>query len=195
MAGVARIIDVSVPLGPDLPVWPGDPPVEIRPVSSVESDGVAVSEIRMSSHAGTHLDAPAHFVAGAATVDQLPLDALVGPATVVDAAAGLADIPDGCDRLLLRTGGRGGLTPADAGRLIDAGVRLVAIDAPSVEPSMASEDLAGHPVHRALLEAGVVIVEGLDLTEAAPGEYTLLCLPLRIAGGDGAPARVLLVEG
>ncbi len=202
------IYDISLPISNDLPVWPGDPTVRI-----VRDDSLpAVSEITLSSHTGTHVDAPAHFIAGGATVDQLPLDALVGPAWVVylpgpgpitaDQLAA-ADIPDGPIRLLLRTDNSGrnalvwafetdfvALAPDAADWLLARGIRLVGIDAPSIEPLITR----GDPVHHTLLGAGVVIVENLDLTDVAPGAYRLACLPLRIVGGDGAPARAILIR-
>jgi len=209
MAG--EVIDISRALGPDTPVWPGDPPVAVEPVARVErGDVAAVSRLTLSTHAGTHVDPPAHFVPGGATVDILPLDVLVGPAVVVDvsgrgpidaarlAASGFDE--GGGDgrpptRLLLRTGAadedptaEGALTEDGARWLVERGVRLVGADTLSIEP--ASDR---YPVHRILLGAGVVIVEGLDLFGVASGCYQLACLPLRVAGGDGAPARAVLI--
>jgi len=210
MAG--EVIDISRPLDADTAVWPGDPPVAVEPVARVERGDVAsVSRLTLSTHAGTHVDPPAHFVPGGATVDILPLDVLVGPAVVVDlsgagpidaarlAAAGLDDGEAGGDgagrRLLFRTGAadevptaEGALTPDGAEWLVERGVRLVGADTLSIEPASDS-----YPVHRILLGAGVVIVEGLDLFGVTPGRYRLACLPLRIAGGDGAPARAVLI--
>jgi arylformamidase len=192
------IIDISLPIGPDTPVWPGDPPVLVEPVARVEAgDPAGVSRLVLGTHTGTHVDPPAHFLPGATTVDALPLDVLVGPAVVADLPAGPIDgaalmslnVAEGVTRLLLKTrGDAGAVTPDGAQWLVDRGMRLVGADTLSVEPD--SED---YPVHRILLSAGVVIVEGLDLAAVTPGSFQLLCLPLRIAGGDGAPARAVLI--
>jgi arylformamidase len=153
-------------------------------------DQANVSVVELGTHSGTHVDPPAHFIPGGATVDRLPLDAMIGEALVVD-PPDLESLPAGAERLLVRTAGSGSrISLARAGELIALGVRLVGIDAPSVEEEGAPE----HPVHRAFLEAGVVLLENLDLSDAAAGRYTLLCLPLRIEGGDGAPARAVLIE-
>ena len=212
MSGAAlppgTIIDITRPVSADLPVWPGDPPVVIEPVARLE-DGhaAAVSRLALGTHTGTHVDPPAHFLPGGVTVDALPLEVLVGPALVVGVrAAGLVDarrlaslaIPSGTERLLFKSerdagdvaghGASGPVTADGARWLVERGVRLVGVDTLSIEP--ATRD---YPVHRTLLAAGVVIVEGLDLSGVAAGRYRLVCLPLRIAGGDGAPARAILI--
>jgi arylformamidase len=204
-------IDISLSIGPDIPVWPGDPPVVLEPLTRVEDgDVAAVSRLALGTHTGTHVDPPAHFLRAATTVDDLPLDVLIGPAVVADltsgapidgARLGALGVPAATTRLLLKTrpaadvsagspadvGETGTLTPDGAEWLVARGVRLVGADTLSIEP--VSDD---YPVHRILLGAGVIIVEGLDLSAAAPGEYELVCLPLRITGGDGAPARAVL---
>lgn len=191
-------------------VYPGDPEVRMSPVSAAGDGGAAVSALHLGTHTGTHVDPPAHLYHGAATVDALPLDVLVGPCVVVHlpgdgaitAAELAAAVPAGTKRVLLRThdgelwAGREvrtdyrGLDAAAADWLVGHGVQLVGIDYLSIDPAEAA-DL---PAHRALLEGGVVVVEGLDLRDAAAGEWGLLCLPLRLAGGDGAPARVVLTR-
>ncbi len=201
------VIDISQPLHPGLPVWPGDPPVVI---ARLDEGLPAVSQLSLSTHAGTHIDPPAHFIAGAAAVDQLPLDLLVGPAWLVHlrgagpvtaAALARAAIPAATERLLLRTDNSNrpsttfdpdfvALAPDAARWLLEHQIRLIGIDAPSIEPF----DSPGGPVHRVLLAAGVVIVEGLALAGVEPGAYELICLPLPIRGGDGAPARAVLVQ-
>jgi arylformamidase len=201
------LIDVTQPISELLPVWPGDPSVHVAHVS----DGLPlVSGLSMSCHAGTHVDAPAHFLAGGAPVDLLPLDILMGRAWVVHLAgqdtitAAMLDsagVPAGAVRLLIRTDNSdhplGDFEPAFAALAPDAadwllahGVRLVGIDGPSIE----AYDAPGGPVHRALLAAGVIIVENLALAGIAPGAYELTCLPLPIVGCDGAPARVVLAS-
>jgi arylformamidase len=195
------IVDISRPIGPDTPVWPGDPPVVVEPVARVAAgDPAGVSRLSFGTHTGTHVDPPAHFVAGGATVDELALDVLVGPAVVAAFPAGpinaaaleRAAVPDGCARLLLKTdasaGATAGAVTADGARwLVERRIGLVGVDTLSIEPETDS-----YPVHHTLLGAGVVIVEGLDLSAVAPGGYELVCLPLRVAGGDGAPARAIL---
>jgi len=199
------LIDVTLPISDKLAVWPGDPPVHVTRVSD---DLPVLSGLSMSCHAGTHVDAPAHFLPGGAGVDSLPLDVLVGPAWVVrlvgqapftsSMLAGAA-IPPGTVRLLIRSDNSDrvveafdpdfvALAPDAAAWLLDHGIRLVGIDGPSIE----AYDAPGDPVHRALLAAGVIIVENLALACVASGAYELTCLPLPITGCDGAPARVVL---
>jgi arylformamidase len=192
--GRLRYIDITAPLGPGTRCYPGDPPVELTRLS--EADGVdrfALSRLTLGTHAGTHVDPPAHFFPGAATVDRLPLDLLIGPALLVDVARGrpvttddLTVVPPRTRRLLLRTGDQP-LTEGAARWLVSRGVRLVGVDALSVDPP----DAPG-PVHRILLEAGMIIVEHLLLAGVEPGRYRLICLPLRLMGGDGAPCRAVL---
>ncbi|RIL05990.1 cyclase [bacterium] len=209
-----RIHDVTLAIDPDLGVWPGDPPTAIERVCDVAAgDGYTLTRLAMSAHLGTHVDAPAHFVAGGGTVDGLDLDTLIGAAVVVDlrhagavdaAALDAADVPPGTRRLLVRTrnsdrwarGERAfdpgfvGVTSGGAAWLVARGIRLVGIDGPSIAPF---DDVDGP--HLALLGAGVVVVEGLDLHAVAAGTYTLACLPLKLAGAEGAPARVVLIDG
>jgi arylformamidase len=199
------IIDISRPIGPDTPVWPGDPPVVVERVARVEAgDPADVSRLQLGTHTGTHVDPPAHFLPGGVTVDELPLDVLVGPAVVADLtgvpsidprALERLGLPAGTVRLLLKTGREAAATAADgalsaegARWLVDRGFLLVGADTLSVEPATDA-----YPVHRLLLGAGVVLVEGLDLASVAAGPYQLVCLPLRITGGDGAPARAVLI--
>jgi arylformamidase len=211
---VTRLIDVSLEIGPDLLVWPGNPGVAVSPTSRISrGDSSNVSEIRVGSHTGTHIDPPSHFLDEGTTAEDLPLDVLIGEATVADFRGTAGPIgPEGLDglsltaevtRLLLRTD-NSALWPADPGGfpeeyvclspegarwVVDHGIRLIGIDFLSIE----ARGAPGHPTHRTLLQAGVVILEGLDLSGADPGEYTLACLPLKIVGGDGAPARAVLL--
>jgi arylformamidase len=191
-----RFIDVTAPLGPGTRVYPGDPAVALTPLSVADGrDGFALSRVTLGTHAGTHVDPPAHLLPGGVTVDRLPLDLLIGPARLVDVDQGrpvtaedLAVVPRRTRRLLLRTGEMP-LTDEAARLLVARGVRLVGVDGLSVAPV---ENPA--PIHRILLAAGLVIVEGLALDGVPPGAYHLICLPLRLAGGDGAPARAVLME-
>jgi arylformamidase len=202
-------IEASVPIRDGMVHWPGDPEIEVVRVSDLaRGDPATVSRLSAGVHSGTHVDAPVHFVAGAAGVDALPIDALIGEARVVAIRDPRAvDVPElreidprAGERLLFRTRNTPRCWQTDrfvedfvyitlegARFLVERGVRTVGIDYLSV----ASAD-EGVPTHRTLLEAGVCIVEGLDLTAVEPGTYEMLCLPLRLAGGDGAPARVLL---
>lgn len=204
------IYDVTIPISTDLPVYPGDPDVEIVRIMSIESGDIAdVSRLCCSTHTGTHIDPPAHFIPGGLTIDQLPLETLVGPCRVLDTgtldvitAEWLSRQPiDGVQRLLFKTRNsafwREGKTfrpdyvyldPAGARWLVDRGVRLVGIDYLSIE----RYDFDEPETHLALLGSGVIIVEGLDLAAVPVGDYELICLPLRIRDGDGAPARVIL---
>jgi arylformamidase len=212
-----RIYDVTLPLGPSMPTWPDDPSVSMTPALTIEQDGARVSRLSLGTHSGTHVDAAAHLVAGGQDAGALDLHALIGPALVVYLpevkAVTVAELvpavhtagggPERLSRVLLKTGNSdrgilaGSFTPhyvalaSDAAQwLVDQGTILVGIDALSVD----TFDDALCTVHRILLARGIVIVEGLDLRQVAPGMYDLLCLPLRIPGSDGAPARAVLVE-
>jgi arylformamidase len=210
---MSRPIDISLTVGPDLLVWPSDPAVEVERRRSISAgDDANVSELRIGTHTGTHVDPPVHFVEGAGGIDQVPVDVLVGPALVADlrgrpgplSAADVEEaVPPGTERLLLLTDNSmlwrrlpvafpdryTCLSPDAAAWLIEHGVRLVGTDFLSIEERGAE----GHPVHRSLLESGVVIVEGIDLGEVDPGPYQLVCLPLKILDGDGGPARAVLI--
>lgn len=204
------IHDVTVAISPDLPVYPGDPPVEIVQLMSLESGDIAsVSRLCCGTHTGTHIDPPAHFIPGGLTVDQLPLDILVGACRVID-CGGLTVITadwlsaqplDGVSRLIFRTSNSSlwhttgsfqkdyvYVDPPAARLLVERGIRLVGIDYLSIEKF----DFDQPETHLTLLASGVIIVEGLDLMAVAPGDYELICLPLRIRAGDGSPARVIL---
>ena len=203
-----RIYDVTVPLAPGMLAYPGDPPFEIEPVHEVGEAPFRLSRMVLTTHSGTHVDAPAHFLAGGATIDQLPLEILLGKARVVElstrervdrADLEALDLADDL-RVLLKTRMSGQMLKAgyqedhlyltvDAAHyLAQAGLKLVGFDYLSID-RFGSADF---PAHHALLEAGVVLVEGLDLSEVEAGEYEMSCLPLRVGGGDAAPARVVL---
>lgn len=189
--------------------WPGDGPVKVERVRSMEEgERLNLSFLEMSAHTGTHLDAPVHFLENGAGVDALPLEILIGPALLVEIPGvrpigkdhlEASGIPAGTVRLLIRTdNGRllekdsfdpdyAFLTPEGARFLIRLGIRLVGVDYLSV-----AQYGKGEEVHGELLGAGVVVMEGLDLRDVPPGPYRLTALPLRIKGSDGAPARVVL---
>ena len=204
------IYDVSVPLRPGMVTYAGEPGPELIYHSLLSrGDSANVSSLSLGSHTGTHVDAPHHFIDGRATVESFAAEDLIGPVYVVAHAGvdhiGASDIesfglPANARRVLFKTSnGRFwddddfhddfiGLAE-DAGRwLVKSGVRLVGIDYLSIERFRSP----GHPVHLELLDAGVVIVEGLDLRAVAPGRYTMCCAPLKVVGAEGAPARVFL---
>ena len=210
-----RIYDVSVPISTTTtPVYPGDPRIEINSASAISNgDAANVSLLNFGVHTATHTDAPAHFIEGAATVRQLPLEVLLGRARVVevpldvravDAGHVSADVLNGATRVLLKTRNSAFwqessnnfredftyITPAAARSLVHQGVRLVGIDYLSVDEFGS----ANYETHRVLLGSSVVIIEGLNLAEVPAGDYELICLPLLIASGtgDGAPARTIL---
>ncbi len=206
-----KLYDVSLPLYPGMINWPGDPEFGTEPVHQISAgDSANVSRLAMGSHSGTHIDAPRHFIEGAPTIDAIDPAVLTGRARVFELPA--ADVLDstllegldfnGVRRALFKTRNSGllrrgemtedyaCLTPEAAVYLVAQGVTLVGIDYLSIEQAHAP----GHPVHRTLLGAGVVIIEGLDLSHVPAGDYDLMALPLKIRDADGAPARVLLKE-
>ena len=205
-----RLLDVSVVMAAGMPAYPGNPPFEMTPVKRVANgDSSNNSRLVMGTHTGTHVDAARHFFDDKPGVDTLALDLLVGRARVIDlphrggiteqhlSAAGLReDI-----RVLLRTpnsalwNSNDGfhtdytyVTEEAARFLVNQGVKVVGVDYLSVEQFKK----AGAPAHHVLLGAGVIIIEGLNLSEVEAGQYEMYCLPLRLAGADGAPARVVL---
>jgi arylformamidase len=211
-----KIHDVSLVLRPDMVTWPGEPGPKVEPLRRIaKGDSANVSVVSFSDHTGTHVDPPIHFLESGNTVDRLPLDALVGPCVVVafDGPGHVsgewldrATLPARTERILFKTPNSARWADptasftrdfttmnASAGKwCVDHGVKLVGIDYLSIEPQ--GPEKAGYPVHKTLLGANVVIIEGLDLRGVAPGTYELVCAPLKILDGDGAPARVFLIE-
>lgn len=209
-----QIYDVSVALSAETPTYPGDPKIEITDWLTIAGgDPANVSVLHMGAHSGTHVDAPIHFIAGGNTVESLPLSVLMGPAEVIEIPPDVRvidenliskDCSDNFERVLFKTrnsefwsspekGFRIDYTyinPAAAERLVSLGVKLVGIDYLSIEGYQSST----FATHEILLSHGVVVLEGLDLRNVPVGRYELICLPLRIAGGngDGAPARAIL---
>jgi len=193
-------------------VWPGDPQVQMHRISNIEAgDTSNVTQITMSCHTGTHVDAPDHFLNNGKTVENLSLDLLIGRVyvlhlpdvdTITASVLMDAEIPPRTRRLLFKTrnseiwakGGQDfqtdfvGLSVDAAELLVDRNVRLVGIDYLSIAPFK-----MGKPVHTILLDAGVVVIEGLDLSQVSQGRYTLHCLPLKLGGAEGAPTRAVLV--
>jgi arylformamidase len=204
-------IDLSLTLKSNMVHWPTDPPFSIARVREMDKgDTVNLSKIIMGAHSGTHVDAPVHFIKGAKGVDQILIDSLIGPARIIEIAdvdtikeKALAGhgIKKG-ERILLRT--RNSINKilykdtfsedfvymekGAAEFLVARGIKTLGIDYLSV----GGYKKDGPDVHRMLLGAGILIIEGLDLTEALPGRYHMICLPMKILDSDGAPARVIV---
>lgn len=209
---MSRIHDISVPVKTGGLVYPGNPDIAIELQQAVaRGAGANVSTIHFGSHTGTHVDAARHFFDDADPVDKIDLETLIGPAIVIAfdeslMSVGVSDLEkhDLKDhkRVLLRTRNSSFLldnefhrdytylAPDGAEYLVSQGVKLVGIDYLSIEQFHSGH----HRTHRTLLEKNVVIVEGLNLGKIDPGEYELICLPLRLEGLDGAPARAVLIE-
>jgi arylformamidase len=206
--------DISVPISPELPVWPGDPKVKIERVSRIEDGANAnVSRMDIGCHTGTHVDAPFHFLPEGKTIETLSLEALIGPSQVIripdDFSVITGDLVNACGirsemkRVLFKTYSSTfwkkygsqfrtefvGIDESGAKALVELGVQLVGTDYLSVSPFKQSR-----PTHEAFLKASVILLEGLDLTDVEPGIYDLVCLPVKIMGADGAPARAVLMR-
>jgi arylformamidase len=208
------IFDISLIISPNLPVWPGDPGIELEQTESMDKGGqVNVTRMNMGVHTGTHVDAPHHFLNDGRTVEGLSLEVLTGPCYVVQLPAGIetitsdvlarTEITSDMKRVLFGTSNSNlwsqgetkfqtdfvAITEDGAEWLVEHGVRLVGVDYLSVAPY---DDAS--PTHEVLLKAGVVVIEGLNLSKVMRGFYELYCLPLKIAGSDGAPARAILIQ-
>lgn len=211
------IYDISLPISEDLPVWPGDPKAELRQLSSIKNgDSSNISQINMCVHTGTHIDAPKHFIDEGKTVDQLPLEKLIGEALVMAldddvetiSETMLANHPQidllrQARKVLFKTKNSSlwhthpgdfqadfvGIDASGAAYLSGLDLDLIGVDYLSVasfqEPSLP---------HQILLEKGIVLLEGIDLSKVAVGTYTLYCLPILIQGCEGAPARAVLFK-
>ncbi len=209
------ITDVTLTIRNGMAVWPGDPQVHMERISKIEEGQNAnVTQMNLSVHTGTHLDAPVHFIPGAKSMETLPLEILMGPAQVVQMADTVdlitareiegAGIAQGVIRVIFKTRntrywqtenppfqtGFVAVSADGAEALVKMGIRLVGIDYLSIAPYKNSR-----PTHEILLKNEMIIVEGLDLSQVQPGMYTLVCLPLKLGGSDGSPARVVLVDG
>lgn len=203
-----RVLDITLPINSKLPVWPGDPGILVEPIARVVDGAQAnLSRIEMGSHTGTHIDAPFHFELNGITVDKISLDLLMGKVRVLEVPDSkqaidstiVESIEPVSERVLFKTQNSKrysskfiedfvALTPNGALALVEKGVKIVGIDYLSIEAYGSKE----HETHHILLRNGVIIIEGLYLKNIEPGDYELIALPLKIEGGDGAPARVIL---
>ena len=204
-----KLIDVTVPLGANVPVYPGNTPFTLEPIKRIaKGDSSNVSTLHLSAHSGTHVDAPRHFFDSGPGTESLPIEMLVGRARVIEVTSRQRIGPEelsGVDlsddiRVLIKTHNSRlwassefhqdyvGVTEAGARFLVDRGVKVLGVDYLSVEQFKTP----GAPAHHILLGGGTIVIEGLNLGDVEPGIYEMLCLPLLIVGSDGAPARVLL---
>jgi arylformamidase len=204
-----KLIDVSVPLDANLATYPGNTPFTLEPIKRIaRGDSSNVSSLHMSAHAGTHVDAPRHYFDSAVGTDELPLEMLLGRVRVIEVTTrkGIgADELAGANlsedvRVLIKTSNSRlwgspefhtdfvGVTESGAKFLLDHGIKVVGVDYLTVE----EYKKPGAPAHHVLLGAGIIVIEGLNLREVDPGVYEMFCLPLRVVGSDGAPARVVL---
>ena len=204
-----KLIDVTVPLDPTLPTYPNNTPFSLEPIKRIaRGDSSNVSTLHMSAHCGTHVDAPRHFFDEGPGTEALPLEMLIGRARVIEvtsrtgiAAEDLSGIDLSEDvRLLIKTHNSRlwispdfhadyvGVTESGAKHLVGRGIKVLGVDYLSVEEFRKP----GAPAHHVLLGAGTIVIEGLNLADVDPGIYEMYCLPLRIVGADGAPARVVL---
>jgi len=209
-----KMYDISLLINDSLPVWPGDPSASLKRVQKIsDGDPANVTALTTNVHVGTHIDAPCHFVDGAPGIDSIPIELLIGEGQVVEIPEAVREIDVdiltrvgikyGIQRVVFKTSNSRfwdrkdpefhkdfvGLNEGAARYLIDRGVRLVGIDYLSVAPFTNVV-----PTHIALLEAGVAIVEGLNLTDVPAGLYQVICLPIKLDGSDGAPTRAVLIS-
>lgn len=202
-------IDLTRTVHEEMATWPGDPKPEFRPANRIaQGDSCNTSTLRLNSHLGTHLDAPYHFEEDGKRLHEMPLEPLIGPARVIDLTENESHISradlenlglDGVQRLLIKTRygeklsepaffeGYVALAPDAAEFVVEKGISLVGIDYLSIEPFHQPE----HRTHHTLLQNEVIIVEGLDLSGLAPGNYDFICLPLKIKDCDGSPCRAV----
>jgi arylformamidase len=203
-------IDISMPLYDKMLAWPDDPQFRISRMMDLElGDSCTLSSLQLNSHTGTHVDAPLHYIEKGTSIDLVPLDVLIGKSRVIGVNSEDKIYKDDISDKIIRKGQRilfktrnsnllrnsekfnenfVYLSKEAARYLVDCQVSLVGIDYLSVEEFNKAED----EIHHILLEAGIWIIEGLDLSEVVPGEYELNCLPLKLIGADGAPARAVL---
>ncbi|MBI5226479.1 cyclase family protein [Candidatus Micrarchaeota archaeon] len=204
----SKMFDISMPITESMPVYKGDPVPQLEWAKSLPADKSFVTRISFGAHTGTHVDAPMHFKLGAASLDDVPLSAFVGEALVVDATSDLPAVtletlkkagPKKGDIVLFKTcnssenAWREDFVPLSveaAEYLAKTGVKTVGVDGLSVDKFRSGN----HPVHHAILDKGLAIIEGLRLGEVKAGRYFLVCLPLKLEGREAAPARAVLFE-
>ncbi len=214
---MTKIYDISLPISMKMPVWPGDPKVTVRQVASLEKgDEANISQIRMSVHTGTHIDAPRHFFDNGKTVDQIPLEKLIGEVLVVDVGEGVSVISDAvlkqcaqfndletASKVLFKTKNSNfwkeapayfhqdfvGIDTSGAEFLADLNLDLIGVDYLSIAPFTDTD----RP-HQILLKKEILLLEGINLADVPAGRYNLYCLPLNIEQCEGAPARVILTS-
>lgn len=212
-----KIYDISIPITPTMPVWPGDPPAEITPISAItQGDSVNISQLNMGVHCGTHIDAPKHFIDGGSTVEQIPLEKLIGTVLVLEIDPTVNVITDvilkqhpdinllkQASKIIFRTRNSSlwheypnqfrpdyvGIDSSGATYLSQLHLDLIGIDYLSIAPYEETIE-----PHRILLTHDIVLLEGLNLSSVPSGIYDLYCLPLKLANCEGSPARVLLIE-
>lgn len=211
---MTKMYDVSLTVSEQLPVWPDDPTIKMTLSHRLEKgDPCNVMALQFSTHTGTHIDAPFHFLSTGASIEQLPLDILIGPCRVLEFSHLAQSIDheslrklnlEGIKRILFKTRNSEQwqqepqvfdpnyvyLTTEGATYLNEIGIQLIGIDTLSIEKF----NHPGHPTHHVLLKNRVIILEGLNLSEVPQGDYELIALPLKLKGADGAPARVVLRE-
>jgi len=205
-------IDISLSLSNDLPVWPGDPSIDLKKTMSMDNgDPCNVTHLNMGVHAGTHIDSPHHFLNNNITVEKMRMETLIGTVFVVEILENISiinssvlensNIPLGIDKLLIKTKNSLrwktndrvfhkkfiAIEKSGAEWIVERNIKLIGVDYLSVAPFN-----DGAPTHRVLLEKNVIVVEGLNLYDVTEGYYELICLPLKILGSDGAPARAVL---
>jgi len=203
-----KLIDVTVPLDAALPAYPGNTPFSLEAIKRIAQGGSSnVSSLHMSAHSGTHVDAPRHFFENGDGVETLPLELLIGRVRVIDAMSARSIGPEALKgieaediRVLIKTRNSRlwgsptfhedyvGVTAEGATYLVNHGIKVLGVDYLSVEEFRKP----GAPAHHILLGGGTIVIEGLNLRDVEPGTYELFCLPLRVVGADGAPARVVL---
>ena len=207
-----NIFDVTVAISEKMPIYAGDPPAVVESAKQLSAgESSNISRLAFGAHTGTHVDAPNHFIDGSRRIDQLDLNKLIGRCRVIDVADDVQTIGpehigdiEGIERVLFKTRNSAywndsefhsdfaHLSPAAADALVASNVKLVGIDYLSIERFHSGD----HAVHKAFLSKEIVILEGLDLRAVEPGDYELICLPLKYVGGegDGAPARAVLIQ-
>jgi arylformamidase len=196
-----KVIDISMTIQADMEMYPGDDGPQITKVSGLdEGDSYNISRITLGTHTGTHVDPPLHLIRDRPGIDRLPMNTLVGNARVLDLSSINRPIEAGdigpleAGEIILLKGGRsascGAYLSADCARyLVDIGIRTIGTDAISI--GALDEE---YEVHHTLLDAGIVVIEGLEMPDVEAGHYFLVCLPLKIANGDGGPARAVLIK-